>query len=405
MKNLYDANSLYRAFLAAQKASPMKPQTQRYAMDWLHNIALLYDSLQNGTYTPSGKSQFIINERGKTRLIRAAPLKDKIVQHALCDDVLLPAVRPKLIYDNYASLENRGVTMARKRFEIMLHRYYREHRSNEGYILLMDFSGYYDNLRHDLVYKMMRELIDSNDSISLWLLREMIKCCRKDVSFLSPNEVEALFHGKYKALDYIGISEEQLTGERFLYKGLDIGDQVAQIAAVYFPTVIDNFIKIVLGEKYYGRYMDDSLLLGETVEHLVGVLAKVKVIADKCGLILNPKKVKIIPLGKTFQYLQIKYSLTPTGAVIKRINPKRVTTMRRKLKKLAVMVKNGKRDYLSVRNMFKGWAASYYKIMSKVQRQNMDDLFNSLFEKEESEYENALQIRPEYRQIYWCGAC
>lgn len=127
--------------------------------------------------------------------------------------------------------------------------------------------------------------------------------------------------------------------------------------------------------------------------------------ADKCGLILNPKKVKIIPLGKTFQYLQIKYSLTPTGAVIKRINPKRVTAMRRKLKKLAVMVKNGKRDYLSVRNMFKGWAASYYKIMSKVQRQNMDDLFNSLFEKEESEYENALQIRPEYRQIYWCGAC
>ena len=84
---------------------------------------------------------------------------------------------------------------------------------------------------------------------------------------------------------------------------------------------------------------------------------------------------------------------------------RRFTYMRRKLKKLAVMVKNGKRDYLSVRNMFKGWAASYYKIMSKVQRQNMDDLFNSLFEKEESEYENALQIRPEYRQIYWCGAC
>ena len=165
-------------------------------------------------------------------------------------------------------------------------------------------------------------------------------------SSLTDNEVEALFYGKYKALDYIGISEEQLTGERFLYKGLDIGDQVAQIAAVYFPTVIDNFIKIVLGEKYYGRYMDDSLLLGETVEHLVGVLAKVKVIADKCGLILNPKKVKIIPLGKTFQYLQIKYSLIPTGAVIKRINPKRVTVMRRKLKKLAVMVKNGKRDYL-----------------------------------------------------------
>ena len=60
MKNLYDANSLYRAFLAAQKASPMKPQTQRYAMDWLHNIALLYDSFKTGPILPLAKANSLL---------------------------------------------------------------------------------------------------------------------------------------------------------------------------------------------------------------------------------------------------------------------------------------------------------------------------------------------------------
>ena len=78
---------------------------------------------------------------------------------------------------------------------------------------------------------------------------------------------------------------------------------------------------------------------------------------------------------------QIKYSLTSSGKVIKRINPERVTALRRKLKKLAIKVQNGEIPYENVENAFKGWMGSFYKLLSKQQRVNLITLYEELFDK------------------------
>ena len=401
MEEIFDGDTLYKAYRAMLKASSTKPLAQKFELDWLHNIAVLHEKLSLKEYIPGEKIQFVIRERGKERLIRAAPTADKVVQHAFCDNVLLPAVYPKLIYDNYASLEKRGVSMARRRFEILVHRYYRKYKSNKGYILLMDFSGYYDNLRHNLVYAAMSKCLKKESD--LWLLRSIIKSCRKDVSYLTDEEISKLYYGKYKVMDYIDVPKEKLNCKKFMCKGLDIGDQAAQIAAIYFPTPIDNYVKIVRGEKYYGRYMDDSFVISNSREHLLELLENIKIIVNHLGIILNPKKVRILPLSRTFTFLQIKYFLTSNGKLVKRLNPKRITSMRRKLKKLSIMVKNKERDYINIRNMFRGWSKDFYKLMSKKQRQDMDNLYHSLFEKEEADYEKTIHIQSDYRRIYWRG--
>lgn len=394
-----DANVLYESYKMALKASPMKALTQKFEIDWLHNIAKIKEELESGRYVPAKKTEFIIRERGKVRLIRASPMRDKVVQHALCDYVLLPAIRPKIIYDNYASLKHRGISMARKRFELMIHRFYRKHKTNQGYILLMDFSGYYDNLRHDLVRASVGRLI--NGPVSKKLFDSIVDSCKQDVSFLSDDEIARAYEGKYKALDYANVPKELRTGKKWLYKGMDIGDQIAQAVAIYFPTPIDYYMKIVRGEKYYGRYMDDSNDIHISKQHLIDALREVKVIAASQGIILNDKKVKILPLSKTFTYLQVKYFLTPSGRLVKRINPKRLTAMRRKLKKLHKMMLAGRRKFESIYHLYNSWRKDYFRLMSKAQRRNMETLYNSLFSEEAKKYEEALQIRPRYRQIYW----
>ena len=75
-------------------------------------------------------------------------MADKTVNHLLCDKILSPAISPFLIHDNGASQRRKGVIFSRKRIETHLHRYYREHKTNEGYILLMDFSRYYESIPH-----------------------------------------------------------------------------------------------------------------------------------------------------------------------------------------------------------------------------------------------------------------
>ena len=88
-----------------------------------------------------------------------------------------------------------------------------------------------------------------------------------------------------------------------------------------------------------------------------------------------------------YRYLMLNYknridhSLTDSGKIIKRINPKRVTTMRRKLKKLAVKVKNEEISYENVENMFRGWMGGFYKLLSREQRKNLIGLYEDLFEK------------------------
>lgn len=375
-KNVTDADNLFAAYKAARQGCTWKGQVQKYSMDFLFNLRELQKELESGTYKDSEKREFVLRERGKTRLIRASAFKDRIVRHSLCDNVLTPALKPYLIYDNCASLKGRGVTMARNRLKVHLHRFYRKYQSNEGYILLMDFSSYYDNVRHDLLLAAVKKHI--KDERILKLLEQIIAGFRPDVSFLSDEEAAALYHGKYKALNFKDIPRKLKTGEKYLDKSMDIGDQSSQILSVFFPTPIDNLIKIVEGEPFYGRYMDDSYIISRSKERLKYLLERIKVVAAELGIIINERKTRIVKLSRTFRYMQNKYFLTETGKVVERANPQRITAMRRKMKRLEATLKSGRIQLADVERMYSSWRGNYYRIMSKAQRLNIDNAYNKL---------------------------
>lgn len=111
------------------------------------------------------------------------------------------------------------------------------------------------------------------------------------------------------------------------------------------------------------------------------VLCDEVLLPEEYGIHINKKKTRIVKISSTYKFLQIKYSLTDSGKIIKRINSKRVTTMRRKLKKLAVKVKNEEISYENVENMFRGWMGGFYKLLSREQRKNLIGLYEDLFEK------------------------
>ena len=75
------------------------------------------------------------------------------------------------------------------------------------------------------------------------------------------------------------------------------------------------------------------------------------------------------------------HKVMPDGRISKRLTPKKVTAMRRKLKRLALKVKSGELPYESVEEMFRSWMGSFYKILTKDQRTGLISLFESLFDK------------------------
>lgn len=57
-----------------------------------------------------------------------------------------------------------------------------------------------------------------------------------------------------------------------MHKSLGIGSQISQISGIYYPSKMDNYCKIVKGIKFYGRYMDDTYIIGNSKEELKSLL-------------------------------------------------------------------------------------------------------------------------------------
>ncbi|MCI9038674.1 MAG: RNA-directed DNA polymerase [Clostridia bacterium] len=345
-----DANKIYEAGTKSIKAAPFKQQTQLFEMNQLLLTAELQKAMKEKTYKPTKGRKFTIKERGKIRHITTNNMIDKTVNHLMCDNVLSPAIKPYLIYDNGASQTGKGVAFHRKRLEIHLHQYYRQHKNNEGYILLIDFSGYYASIPHDLCLENLQQFLKKADKeeaqITLWILKNIFEIFNID----NKNR-----------------------------RGVDIGSQPSQNIGIAYPARIDNYIKIVKGVKHYGRYTDDMYIIHESKEFLKQLLKEIQQIANELGLIINPKKTHLCKLSQTFRILQLQYKLTETGRVVRKIHPKSITRERRKLKAYKRLLEQKRLTYEEIENIFKSWMSSNYKNMSMQQITNMSQLYYNLF--------------------------
>lgn len=370
-REIFDGNVLYESFIRAKQGSDWKPQVQKFEMNYLFELADLQTELVSGDYKFLPNTEFTIHERGKVRRITGEQIRDRVSKHALCDEILTPAVQKYLIYDNSASQVGKGIDFARKRLLTHLRKYYSQHKSNDGYILLIDFSKYYDNIRHDRLMEQFEKYIHNPNALNF--LRKVVDRSKVDVSYMTDEEYAGCMDTLFNSLEYERVDKTLRTGERYMYKHLNIGDQVAQVAGIIYPIPIDNYVKIVRGVKFYGRYMDDSYAIHESKEFLEDLLQGIIAIANELGITVNTRKTRICKLSSMWRFLQVQYSLTDTGRVIQKINPKRLTAMRRKMKKLVYKLPEKEFD-----DWFNAWMCNHYKIMSKQQRENMNTLYAQL---------------------------
>lgn len=377
---LTDLNLLYDSYIASMKGSFWKKEPQKFSIDFLSEIIKLKNELENHTYKTLDGSEFTLNERGKIRHIHASRMRDRVVRHALCDGELNDALSPYLIYNNGASQKGKGISFTRKMFEKDLHNFWLKHHTNDGYIGFIDFSKFYDNVRHDKVKELVLPKLSEEGR---WIFNEVLKTMEVDVSYMTDEEYSQCLETKFDSLWYYkNIPKSMRTGEKMMAKGLDIGDQVSQSIGIFFPTLIDNYVKIVRGCKWYGRYMDDMYIICKNKEELISIINGIIKITQKIGMYINHKKTKIIKLSNQYKFLQIKYSLNKKGKVIKKINPKSVTRERRRIKAYKRLFDLGKLPYKDIENACRSWMGEYSKIMSKKQIQHIKDLYFKFFDKE-----------------------
>jgi hypothetical protein len=321
------------------------------------NIDLREDVL-NGRYAVQPTTDFLLNERGHIRKIEAPVVRDRIVQKTLTKHVLTPSLRPYLIYDNYASLTDRGTHFARRRLEVMLRRYMSKN-GTDGYILLIDIRKYFENVDHEVL----------KDLIAPKLAKE-------------PREVIDLIH---YVIDTSSHSE----------KGLNLGSEAPQIFAVYYLNPVDQFVKVVNGIRYYGRYMDDIFVIGKSKIELTHLLAEIKEKLSELKLEINEKKTHIVKLNHGFTFLQVKYNILPSGRILKRLSHGKIVREKRRLKAFKRMTDRGQMTENDVLLCYKSWRGTVVREHNACRKtlDNLDALYKSLFpvhEEAERKGRNAL---------------
>lgn len=305
---VFSFRHLYLSGKKCCKGVYWKNSTQRYIGNIIPIIAKTHRELQNGTFKHRGFHAFTIMERGKKRYIRSVHITERTVQKCLCDYCLVPIYSACFIYDNSASLKHRGMDFALRRMTCYLQRHYRKY-GLEGGVLLYDFHSFFDSAPHEPLFREAdRRLHDPK-------IRELAN------SFVT---------------DFGSV-------------GLGLGSQVSQTNALMLPNMIDHYFKEVCRIKAYERYMDDGVAISPDIDDLYLCMDGLKIICEKCGLELNLKKTRVIPLRDYYRWLKTRFIITPTGKVVRKMNKDSTKIVRHKLRAFRGKLDRGEMTLADIR--------------------------------------------------------
>lgn len=308
-------DALYFSMKKCAKGVKWKGTVAYYRHNWTDEIKKLSADLESGEYRERKAKYFTVTEP-KRREIMSIHFRDRIYQRSLNDVAIYPQTSKSYIRDNYACQKGKGTQAARERLNEFLHRFYRRHGIN-GYVLKIDIKGYYPNMSHDYVSRMLKGYLDA-DTYDM-------------------------------AMGVLG----RLPGDI----GYNPGSQIVQIVGITALDKLDHFIKERLRIKYYIRYMDDFLLIHEDKDYLKECLNKIEGILGSYGMSTNKGKTYIANISEAILFLGLCFRLTKTGKVVILANPRKIKHERKKIVRMLNLVSMGKLELWEVDRHFKAFKA------------------------------------------------
>ena len=239
MNNLYEQictwDNLHLAWRNAARGKRGKSPAARFEYRLEDNLLQLQAELRSKTYRPGDYHSFHIHEP-KRRLISAAPFRDRVVHHALCN-VIEPRFERSFIHDSYANRVGKGTHRALDRCQQFARRF--------RYVLQCDVVQFFPSIDHAVLRCILAHKIENADT--LWLIERILG---SGVGVLSEEYEMVYFPGD----DLFAIHRP---------RGLPIGNLTSQFWGNCFLNPFDHFVKRELGCRGYLRYVDDFLLFAD----------------------------------------------------------------------------------------------------------------------------------------------
>lgn len=307
-----DFENMYRAFRRAKRGKGFKRSSARFDAAALGGIQTIIQQLQDHTYRVSAYTEFKVYEP-KERVIQTASFKDKVVQHSLCDNVLMPKLQEIFIYDNCAAQKDKGTLFGLNRLSEQMEQFCSEHGSS-GYILKCDIKKFFYSIPH----KQLKDIVHYyfQDPDIQWLCDLFI---------------------------------DSTEG-----KGLPLGNQINQGFALLYLDGMDKLIKNELGIAYYGRYMDDFYLIHPSKQYLKDCLQILTKYLETLDLSFNGK-TQILPFKSGVSFLGFHTYVDSQGKAVRKLKNQNKRNAQRKYIRMAKLAAAGTIPLESFSDSYRAW--------------------------------------------------
>ena len=322
----------------------------RFELFYMANIYQIYTVLQAKKYTHSNYHVFLIRSP-KYRIVMSENISDKIVNHLISNEILLPIIEPRLIETNIATRKNKGIKFGIQYVKKYINNLKMKH--DNFYILKCDIKKYFYNVDHTILLEKLSKLVQDQDILNI--IKNIIGTTNQQennihIKNLIQKEKERLVKinsdnlgKKLKELDEIPLYKNN--------KGLPIGNMTSQIFAIFYLNDLDHFIKEKLHIKYYIRYMDDFILMHSDKEYLKYCLTEIEKELEKVQLSLN-QKTHIFSIKQGLNFMGFRFILKGKKLIVLLNNQ----TRKRITKKLNALSKKKKDEhYRSVLASYHGY--------------------------------------------------
>ncbi len=216
---IYDLDNLYLAYSKAKTGKSKSKGVIQFESDLDNNILQIQKELIEQTYITSEYNIFTIYDP-KERTIYSLPFRDRVVQHAIMN-IIESLWTSVFISQSYSSIKGKGIHGAWKHIRRDL-----KNRKQTQYCLKMDITKFYPSIDHHIMKQIIRKKIKDEKLLAL--------------------------------LD--GIIDSA--------PGMPIGNYLSQFLANLYLSYFDHWLKEVKRVKYYYRYADDLIILGDNKQDL-----------------------------------------------------------------------------------------------------------------------------------------
>ncbi|MCB0037936.1 MAG: hypothetical protein KDE51_28075 [Anaerolineales bacterium] len=234
-------DNLVAAYYKAARGKRGKLSAAAFEHQLADRLLILQAELMDGSYRPGAYRHFIINEP-KKRKISAAPFRDRVVHHALCN-IIEPLFEARFHAHSYANRKGMGTHRAIDQ----LQQYARRYR----YVLRLDIVQHFPSIDHALLKQTLFRLVDGKQTCTL------IKHIIVSGEGVLQNEYDMVY---FPGDDLLAVNRP---------RGLPIGNLTSQFWSNCYLNSFDWFVTRELGCATYLRYVDDFALFSNSKQQLL----------------------------------------------------------------------------------------------------------------------------------------